>query len=103
MSISLARMNGIAYANYIKENKNLSVDFESTDPVTTEQAENSFVSVRVYYDALSFKHTTESPKLDVVSLLASIGGTLGLCMGVSILSLCEFIEILIDIYFITKN
>ena len=38
--------------------------------------------------------------MDIVALLANIGGTLGLFLGVSLLHFCEPIEVLIGIYFI---
>ena len=40
--------------------------------------------------------------MDWVNLLASIGGNLSLFLGVSVFSVCEIIEVLIEIYFI-KN
>jgi len=36
-------------------------------------------------------------------LLAAIGGTFGLFMGVSLLSLCEIFEYFLEIYFIKKE
>ena len=41
--------------------------------------------------------------MNIVSLLASIGGNLSLFLGVSVFSLCEIIEVLIEIYFIVKK
>ena len=101
-SLSTVRLIGETYAKYINENKNLSSDF-SYKPLSAEQAEKSFLNVRISYDSLSFTLSTESPKLDLVSLLANIGGTLGLFLGVSALSLCELVEILIDIYYVRKS
>ena len=40
--------------------------------------------------------------MNFVSLLANIGGNLGLFLGVSVFSLCEIVEIFIEIFFIKK-
>jgi hypothetical protein len=97
VSVSSARLLGNIYAKHINENKNLSSDF-GNKTVSVEQAEKSFVYARIFYESQSYTLSTESPKIDWVSLLANIGGTLGLFLGVSALSACELIEVLIEIY-----
>ena len=102
MSLSSARILGDTYAKYINENRNLSSDF-GFKPVSVEQAEKSFVYTRIFYESLSYTLTTEAPKIDLVSLLANIGGTLGLFLGVSALSACELVEVLIQIILLRKK
>ena len=65
--------------------------------------EKSIVHVNIFYESLSYTETTESPQMDFVSLLASIGGTLSLFLGVSAFSFCEVAEVMIEIYFLVKN
>ena len=48
--------------------------------------------VNIFYDSLSYVETTESPQMDLISLLASIGGHLSLFLGVNVLSLFELVE-----------
>jgi hypothetical protein len=40
---------------------------------------------------------------DLVSLLASIGGNLGLFLGMSVFSLAEIVEVIIEIVFVLKK
>ena len=40
------------------------------------------------------------PLFDIVSLLGSIGGNLSLFLGVSVFSLCEIVEVIIEILII---
>jgi hypothetical protein len=47
--------------------------------------------------------STESPKMNIVSLLASMGGNLSLFLGVSVFTLAEIVEVVIEIYFIVKR
>jgi hypothetical protein len=82
--------------------RNLSSGFLKL-PIKPETATESFVSLSIFYESLSYSITTESPQMDWISLLGSIGGNLGLFLGVSFFSLCELVEVLIEIYFIEKN
>ena len=94
-------MIGDDFVDYIKVNKNLSSDFIKT-PINPTTAANSVVKVNIFYDSMSYELSTESPKMDIVSVLASIGGNLGLFLGVSVFSLCELIEVAIEIYFVKR-
>ena len=69
-----------------------------------EEVKNNIIKFNIYYDTFSYSITTESPTLDVIGLLAFIGGTLGLFLGVSVLTTVELIEIFIGfIVEIVKN
>jgi hypothetical protein len=97
-SISSYQLLGDYFKEEIVDKPNLLDDFKERPDSFT--AKNSFVKVNVFYDSLSYKKTWESPKMDIVSLLASIGGNLGLFLGISFFSLCELIEVIIEIYYI---
>ena len=99
-SISSVLLVGDGYLSRIK-NSNLSTDFinRTIDVVTVEK---SIVHVNIFYESLSYTETTESSQMNIVSLLASIGGNLSLFLGVSVFSLCEIIELVIRIYFINE-
>jgi hypothetical protein len=100
-SQSSGQLTGNKYfISKIKNNPNLAKDFinRTIDKAT---AKYSFVLVKVFYDSLSFTLTTETPQMDIVSLFASIGGNLGLFLGVSVFSLCEIFEVILQINFFT--
>jgi hypothetical protein len=88
------------YLNLIQ--RYLSSLFVSTD-LNRDIALESFVSLNIYYDSLSYMLTTEAPQIDWISLLGNIGGNLGLLLGVSFFSLCELVEVMIEIYFIKSR
>ena len=92
------RLKGDLYKDFINENEIFSQD--SNETINANNAANSIVSFNIYYDSLSYIKTTESPKMNLVSLLASIGGNLSLLLGISLFSLFEVIELLMEIYFI---
>ena len=56
----------------------------------------SVVSMNVYYEDLKYTEITESPKMLSIDLLAALGGTLGLCMGISVLSMIEILELFLQ-------
>ena len=63
----------------------------------------SFVEVNIYYESLSHTFSSEIPQMDLVSMLAFIGGNLGLFMGMRVLSLFEMIEGVIELFYMTKK
>jgi hypothetical protein len=82
---------------------NLVKDFSIDEKkLNSDRAKESVVRVNIFYDSLSYTMSTESPKMDVISLLSNIGGNLGLFLGVSLISVCELIEALIEIFFAFK-
>jgi hypothetical protein len=97
-TISSFQLIGEQYTSILRNNSNLALDFiNRTIDATT--ARESFARVFIFYDSLSYTQTTESPQMNAVSLLGSIGGNLSLFLGVSFFSLCEIVEVVIEIYF----
>ena len=90
---------GNLYYDYLQSNANLSADFVYTN-ITYNTAKNSFSFPLIYYESNSYTLSTEAPSMDVVALLANIGGTMGLFLGISLIHVCEVIDILIQIFFI---
>lgn len=46
----------------------------------------------IYFDEIKYTRMEESPQMELVDLVANIGGTLGLFIGVSFLSFAEALE-----------
>ena len=93
---------GETCVDYIRNNTNLSSDFLNKS-INAETAKQSVVRVFVYYDSLSYTQIDEAPQIDLVALIANIGGNLSLFLGVSLFSLCEIITTLLEIYFYKKD
>ena len=98
--MSSQRVYGNGYIHFIKENPNLSADFDTTH-INSETVSNKFVQLYAYYDSLTYTFSTDTPSMDIVSFLANIGGTLGLFLGLSLLSVCELIHVLVEIVMAT--
>lgn len=61
--------------------------------ITYEEFKSRAIELNVYYNSLTYAKLSESPKTSIVDLFSNIGGTLGLYVGVSLLSLVELFEI----------
>ena len=96
---SSSQLIGESFVDYIKDNANLANDYVSKE-INAVSARESIVRLYVFYDSLLYTLSKETPKVDLVLLVAYIGGILGLFLGVSVLSICEIVELLIEIYFI---
>jgi len=72
-------------------------------PVEFEEVERRIVSVSIYFNELSYTKISESPKTSIVDLIASIGGTFGLCLGLSLLSFIELIHLVIMLIYFIKD
>jgi hypothetical protein len=86
---------GMLFSNLVKKNPVFASDFTYT-PITEETASNKFVEVNLYYDKLSFTSSEDSPSMDIVALFGSVGGTLGLFLGLSVLSFCEVFHVIFE-------
>ena len=67
--------------------------------LSLEEIKNSIIKFNIFYQSMSYTVSTESPSLDIISLLAYIGGTLGLFLGISVLTFVEFVEIALAFIF----
>ena len=95
---------GDSYVDYIRKNPKLSSDFNtSPSSIDTETARQSIVKLNIYYDTLSYTTSEDFPQWDIISLIASIGGNLGLFLGVCMFSLVEIVTTLLEVYFHQKT
>lgn len=56
--------------------------------------------LNVFYDTMSYSIIQESPSLTSDTLIANIGGNLGLFTGASMLSVIELVELILAVIFI---
>ncbi|XP_068684972.1 amiloride-sensitive sodium channel subunit alpha-like [Montipora foliosa] len=61
----------------------------------TEFLHKNFLQIQVFYERLSYQEVEEKLSYKEVNLLADIGGQLGLWIGISVLTCCEFLELLL--------
>jgi hypothetical protein len=65
--------------------------------VTFEDIKKGLVNVKIFYEGLYYTEISETESQTVFDLISSIGGTMGLFIGISLLSFIEILEIIIEI------
>lgn len=66
--------------------------------VTTKQVEDLAAEINVYQFDFKFDELTEIPKVSFTELVSSVGGTMGLFLGMSLLSFVELIDFLLEMF-----
>jgi len=67
---------------------------------TYENVSRTFYGLRVYYDELEYTLIIQQPKIEPFGLISNIGGTLGLFIGFSFISILELVEVVVELVFI---
>jgi hypothetical protein len=83
----------IARINELKKKKEITSKFMNPSNVSNEDIASSVVKLKIYYDKMSYRLLKEVPKVSELSLISNIGGTMGLFLGISLLTLIEILEI----------
>ena len=86
-----------SYTDMISKNVNLREDFVQK-PINSQ----SIVGISAFYKSLSYTYSNEYPRMDLVSLFAFMGGNLSLFLGISLFSIFEIVELLIEIFYLQK-
>jgi hypothetical protein len=68
--------------------------------VTSVPNEKREIHLRIYYENLQYTSITQIPKEEVFDLIASLGGSLGLFIGLSFMTVFEIGELLIESFFL---
>jgi hypothetical protein len=71
--------------------------------VSDKQIKLSVTSFALYYQDFKYSVLSEVPLFSVISLVSNIGGTLGLFLGMSLLSSLEVFELFIEVLFHITN
>ena len=59
----------------------------------------TFFAFRVYFEDLKYTLIKQQPKIELFGLISNVGGTLGLFLGFSFISLLELFEVLAELVF----
>ena len=81
-------------ADIFKRESGIRAKFNNSSNISYEDLERSIVSLNIFYDELGYYTINEIPQTDWNTLISSLGGSLGLVLGISVLSLFEIFEIL---------
>ena len=71
-----------------------------TSPVTLTDLKRSVYMVTIFYEELKYAFISQQAKTEVWDLVSNIGGSLGLFLGLSFLSMIDLVQIALEILFI---
>lgn len=74
--------------------------FPNISQVTQEELKERTLSLSVYYGEMKYISIEELQKTNFLDLIASVGGTLGLFLGMSFLSFFEIFDVVIEAIYI---
>jgi hypothetical protein len=97
---SLSQLSPKTYAKLLQKSPNIRSDFIGRSLEDESVVLQSVARLNIFYDSLSYTISTESPQTDMVSLIANIGGNLGLFMGVCLFSMGEMVVTLVELLFL---
>ena len=93
MEKSFAKFPSDAYAQIIS----LDLEISENSEINFETIKESVSSLKISYKDIEYTIIGEQASITLIDLIANIGGTLGLFIGISLLSFVEIAEILIKL------
>ena len=81
----------------LKKDKNFKEKYFNKSEITYSMLKEKGFAVNIFYPHLKYTVITELEKITIIDLLAGIGGTLGLFLGLSIRHLIKIVEKLVQI------
>jgi hypothetical protein len=101
LAVSSSDYPSRAYADLlVNHSTQLSRFFPNKSTTTYDLLREHLLAVNVYYTDMQYTSIEEVEKLEFIDLVAGIGGTMGLFLGVSFLSFFEIIDVVIETFFI---
>jgi hypothetical protein len=90
-----------AYASYLATKSGVQNIFAMNNmSYSYEKLQQSVVSVAVFFDDLHYELVSDAPSMELPDLVSGIGGMWGLFLGMSVLSVIEYVEIVIELLYI---
>jgi acid-sensing ion channel 5 len=99
-STSFSHYPAKPYANQLLQDPKIIARFDDPTTASYDKLKNNILAVNIYFDNLESTQIYESEQTLLVDLIAGIGGTLGLFLGVSMLSFFEIFEIFFELLFL---
>lgn len=100
-SLTNSQFSPDIYFDFIREKHAFKSKFDSSEDgeITMQMVKEGLVKLNVFYDSLTYTEMSEQVSMNSVSLLSSIGGFMGMFLGMSLMTLVEILEVFIKIIY----
>lgn len=88
-----------SYAIDLAKSEKIIELFGNKSDISQEELKENILAINIYYENMKQTEITENASISWDGLVGSIGGTLGLFLGMSILSFAELIDLIIQIIY----
>ena len=92
LSMSTANFPTRVFAKLLRQREHIRRQFEPNETITYEKLKESVLALDINYAELKYTVMSESASKTIIDLIASIGGTIGLFLGTSLLGIVDVIE-----------
>ena len=99
ISLSKSKYPTLSYTNKLKEY----INGKGINITNSNDIASAFTKVNIYYQSAEYKIITQTPRYDLSEVSSLVGGIIGVFLGMSYLTLCEFIEIILIVIFSLKK
>ncbi|XP_006815229.1 epithelial sodium channel subunit alpha-like [Saccoglossus kowalevskii] len=89
--------NNVYVDEIISDVQQMSTDLHSRATEEDNFAYNNLLKVNIYYEQFNYESITESPAYQAEDFLSDVGGQMGLWIGMSVITIFEFLEFVFDI------
>ena len=96
LQASFSNYPGKYYAEQLANEEIIRKKFGNKTPLFDELKEST-LKLNINYEKLEYTLIREDQKTTLIDLISNVGGTLGLCLGMSFLSIVEIAEIGMEI------
>ncbi len=86
--------NSVIYKDMINNYTNLTIEYFNFTKLTPEEFLKDFSLIYIYFDELKYTKISQIEKYTDIDLMSSIGGSLGLFLGMSFMSFFQLIDII---------
>jgi len=95
--------NPSSYTGEIEIFKNQAMEHFNLTNMTNDEFTKNLIWIFVYFEEIKYTEITQIPKTTPVDLASSIGGSLGLFLGMSFLSFIQLFEIIYELILLVKQ
>ncbi|XP_060080911.1 uncharacterized protein LOC132560265 [Ylistrum balloti] len=91
---TIVSSKGHSFINSLARIRDEAMVYTDSAAIDNEFARNNFLQIDIFYEQMSYEEVQQQIGYDIFALLCDVGGSMGLLLGASALSVLEIIDVL---------